>query len=105
MEGKFSKWETCLEAVVFLLLLVTGTYRIAGHEGDAGAVVMLLFTGILLFIVLTVAAFFPATWRMTEKQKEKIKDPARYQEKYRRGMVIVNVVLSLGMAALILTTP
>lgn len=105
MEGKFSKWEKCLEAGAFLILLTVGIYRIICYEGDAGAVVMLLFTGILLFVVLTVAALFPAMWRMTEKQKEKIKDPSRYQENYRKGMVIVTVALSLGMAVLILTIP
>ena len=43
-----------------------------------------------------------ATWRMTDREKEKISDLKRYQEKYTSIFVIVNLVLSIFMAWLML---
>lgn len=42
------------------------------------------------------------TWRMTDREKEKISDLKRYQEKYTSIFVIVNLVLSIFMALLML---
>ena len=52
--------------------------------------------------VIKIAALFPATWRMTDREKEKISDLKRYQEKYTSIFVIVNLVLSIFMAWLML---
>ena len=60
------------------------------------------FKRILLFIIFSIAALFPATWRMTDREKEKISDLKRYQEKYTSIFVIVNLVLSIFMALLML---
>ena len=62
------------------------------------------FVAILLFIIISIAALFPATWRMTVREKEKISDLKRYQEKYTSIFIIVNVVLSVFMSLLILVT-
>ena len=65
-------------------------------------VITLSFVAILLFIIFSIAALFPATWRMTDREKEKISDLKRYQEKYTSIFVIVNLVLSIFMALLML---
>ena len=69
-----------------------------------GIVITLSFVAILLFIIISIAALFPATWRMTVREKEKISDLKRYQEKYTSIFIIVNVVLSAFMSLLILVT-
>lgn len=103
MEGKFTTWEKYLELGTFLIILIAGVYKGIHCDGDIGIVIMLSFTAVLLFSIFSVAAFFPATWRMTDKQKKKIEDLTQYQGKYRRVLVIVNVVLSFFMIFLILT--
>ena len=71
-------------------------------DGDMGVVIILSFVAILLFTIISIAALFPATWRMTDREKEKIRDLKRYQDKYTSIFVIVNVVLSTFMVLLIL---
>ena len=46
---------------------------------DTGVLVMLSFTGILMWLIILFCAFFPAEWRMTEKQKSKIEKHTKYQ--------------------------
>ena len=79
-------------------LLYKGLYC----DGDMGVVIILSFVAILLFTIISIAALFPATWRMTDREKEKIRDLKRYQDKYTSIFVIVNVVLSTFMVLLIL---
>ena len=97
MEGKFNIWQKCLEIVCFVLILASSIYKGLFCDGDMGVVITLSFVAILLF-----AALFPATWRMTDREKEKISDLKRYQEKYTSIFVIVNLVLSIFMALLML---
>ena len=90
MEGKFNIWQKCLEIVCFVLILASSIYKGLFCDGDMGVVITLSFVAILLFIIFSIAALFPATWRMTDREKEKISDLKRYQEKYtsivfRRG--------------------
>ena len=103
MEGKFKTWHKILELFTFLLILVSSIYNGIYRDADKGIVITLSFVSILLFVILLVAALFPATWRMTDKQKEKIKDLMRYQENYTSIFVIVNMVLSIFMSFLIWT--
>jgi len=102
MEGKFKNWQKWLELLIFILILVSSIYKGICCDKDVGIVVILSFTAFLLFIIFSVAALFPATWRMTNKEKERISDLTQYQEKYTSVLVIVNVVLSLFMVSLIL---
>ena len=95
MEGKFNIWQKCLEIVCFVLILASSIYKGLFCDGDMGVV-------ITLFIIFSIAALFPATWRMTDREKEKISDLKRYQEKYTSIFVIVNLVLSIFMALLML---
>lgn len=66
---------------------------------------MLSFVAILLFVIISIVALFPATWRMTDKEKEKIKDLERYQKSYTRVFVVINMLLSIFMVLLIFKIP
>ena len=68
---------------------------------DKGALLTLVIVALILYTVLCTAALFPATWRMTSKEKEKICDKALYQKKYTNVFVLVNAVLSCVMVFLI----
>ena len=102
MECKFNICQKCLEIVFFVLILASSIYKGFFCDGDMGVVITLSFVAILLFIIFSIAALFPATWRMTDREKEKISDLKRYQEKYTSIFVIVNLVLSIFMALLML---
>lgn len=104
MEGKFNIWQKCLEIVCFVLILASSTYKGLFCDGDMGIVITLSFVAILLFIIISIGALFPSTWRITVREKEKISDLKRYQEKYTSIFIIVNVVLSVFMSLLILVT-
>lgn len=103
IEGKFNNWQKCLEILIFLLILVSGIYKGIYCDGDVGIIVILSFVAFLLFIIISAAALFPATWRMTDKEKEKISDLTKYQEKYTSIFVILNLILNLFMSLLIWT--
>lgn len=103
MEGKFKTWQKCSELITFLIVLLSGIYNIICGEEDKGIVIMLFFTAVLLFVIFHTIALFPATWRMSDKEKKKIKDITGYQEKYTSIVVIMNVVLSIFMLVLIWT--
>ena len=104
MEGKFNNWHKCLEVACFVFILTSSIFKGFFCDGDMGIVITLSFVAILLFIIISIAALFPATWRMTVREKEKISDLKRYQEKYTSIFIIVNVVLSAFMSLLILVT-
>lgn len=105
MEGKYKKWQKLLLTAMFLIIVASAVCRCIMYKGDRGAIIMLSFVALLFFGVLCVAALFPATWRMPEKSKAKIKDPAKYQENYTTVFVIVNVVLSAAMIMFIWVLP
>lgn len=68
---------------------------------DAGILVALAFVGILLWVILAASAFFPADWRMTERQKAKISDMEKYQCNYRKAFIAVDMVVAIAFAILI----
>ena len=105
MEGKYKKWQKLLLTAVFMIIVASAICRCIMYEGDRGVIIMLSFVALLFFGVLCVAALFPATWRMPDKSKAKIKDPAKYQENYTTVFVIVNVVLSAAMILFIWVLP
>lgn len=105
MEGKYKKWQKYLLLLVFQIILASAICRCIMYEEDRGVIIMLSFVALLFFGVLCVAALFPATWRMPDKSKAKIKDPAKYQENYTTVFVIVNVVLSAAMILFIWVLP
>ena len=105
MEGKYKKWQKLLLTAMFLIIVASAVCRCIMYKGDRGAIIMISFVALLFFGVLCVAALFPATWRMPEKSKAKIKDPVKYQENYTTVFVIVNVVLSAAMILFIWALP
>lgn len=104
MEGKFNNWHKCLEIACFVLILTSSIYKGLFCDRDMGVLITLSFVAILLFIIISIAALFPATWRMTNREKDKISDLKQFQERYTSTFVIVNVLLSIFMALLILVT-
>lgn len=85
------------------LLILSGgiiAKSIAGCH-DAGILVALAFAGILLWAILAVSAFFPADWRMTERQKAKITDMEKYQSNYRKAFIAVDMVVAIAFTILI----
>ena len=105
MEGKYKKWQKLLLTATFLIIMVSAVYRCIMYQGDKGAIIMLSFVALLFFGVFYVAALFPATWRMPDRKKAKIKDPVKYQENYTTVFVIVNVVLCAAMVLFIWVLP
>ena len=101
MEGKFTSWQRIVLIITFLVIVISGAIRLLNHAVDPGAVIVLLFVAMLLYVILCVAALFPATWRMTDKEKKKILYKDRYQKKYAGVCVVANALLSSIMIFLI----
>ena len=78
--GKETAWNPLIDGCSVIVsssytrCLQTAAIRLMNHAVDPGAVIVLLFVAMLLYVILCVAALFPATWRMTDKEKEKILD-------------------------------
>ena len=102
MTGKLKTWEKIVEIISLLLIVVAGIYKAVSGDVDGGLLGVLIFIGIMLFVIFLVGALFPETWRMTKRQKEKIDDEVKYQEKYTKSFVIVNLILCAGYSALML---
>ena len=102
MEGKFNKTEKILEVCALLVIVIALIVKSMTGETNTGNLVMMGFVSILLYIILLVCSLFPATWRMTQQQKDKIKDLNAYQAAYRKVFVIINFVLCFLMALIIL---
>lgn len=72
MNNKMSFMEKLLEASAFVLLLLTITVKCIFKVQDMDILITISFVGIMVYVILLVCSFFPADWRMTAKQKEKI---------------------------------
>ena len=103
MEGKMTKIEKIM-AICSLLILITAII-VRGVIGvnDSGVLVILSFTGLLMWLIFLICAFFPPDWRMTEKQKAKIMNRVEYQNKYRRTLIIIDTILAVIFAVMIMT--
>jgi hypothetical protein len=55
-----------------------------------------------MWLIFFVCSFFPADWRMTEKQKNKINNPMEYPNRYRRIMIVLDVAFAVLFAILIM---
>jgi Na+-transporting methylmalonyl-CoA/oxaloacetate decarboxylase gamma subunit len=99
--SKFNRWQKITELVALAVIIFGGVCKMHHINGDAGVTVMLLFLSIMMYAILTCVAVFPATWRMTDKEKNKIPDLAKYQERYTSVFVVINVVVCLIMLALL----
>ena len=92
-KGKFTKTEKWILLLSIGILVASLVFRAVTWNlnlkilhttgSDVGVTVTLGFVGVMMYVIFFVAALFPATWRMTEKQKEKmlifsLGDKARY---------------------------
>lgn len=102
MVGKMTKKEKILVSLSFVLLVIAIVVRCLIGTTDAGVLVMLSFTGILVWSIILFCAFFPAEWRMTEKQKSKIENHTEYQNKYRKIIIGIDIVIAILFSILIL---
>lgn len=102
MVGKMTKAEKTLASLSIALIAIAIAVRCIMGTADVGILVMLSFTGILVWLIFFVCAFFPADWRMTAKQKNKIENPTEYQNKYRKFMIGLDVVMAILFAWLII---
>lgn len=99
---KMTTWEKILDIAALLTILFSIVFKILYGVKDTDTLVILAFVGILLFVIFLVASFFPVDWRMTEKQKARIKDMEVYQVKYRKIMVIITFIFSIFSTSLII---
>lgn len=102
MVGKMTLTEKILASLSFAVLVVAIIVRCFIGTGDTGILVMLAFTGILVWLIILVCAFFPAEWRMTEKQKSKIENHTEYQNKYRKIIIGIDFIIAILFSILIL---
>ncbi len=102
MVGKMTKTEKIVASLSFALLMIAIVLGGINGTADMGNLVILSFTGILMWLIFFVCAFFPADWRMTEKQKNKIDDLTEYQNKYRKIMIGIDVIIAIVFAILVL---
>ncbi len=102
MVGKMTRNEKILASISFAILVIAIMGRCLMGTSDTGVLVMLSFTGILVWLIVLFCAFFPAEWRMTEKQKRKIENHTEYQNKYRKIFIGIDVVIAILFSILIL---
>ncbi len=97
--SKIEKLAIILSGVVLALMIIV---KIIVGYNDMGVLVTLSFFGIMMWILFWVCAFFPADWRMTKNQRNKIEDKDKYQRNYRKIMISVDVVVALVFSVLIM---
>lgn len=102
MVGKMTRNENILAGLSIALLVVAIIVKCFIGTGDTGVFVMLSFTGILVWLIIFVCAFFPAEWRMTKKQKSKIENHTEYQNKYRKIIIGIDCVIAILFSILVL---
>ncbi len=100
MVSKFAKLEKVglLLSLAILIGVLVGK-SILGVQ-DIGILVIMGFLNILVYVIFLVASMFPATWRMTDKQKVQIKDIDKYQSNYRKIFVAITICLSITFSVL-----
>lgn len=101
MEGHMTATEKIMAVLSLLLMILAIVARSIAGTADIGVLVILAFTGILVWGIVLVCAFFPADWRMTEKQKRRIKNPAEYQNRYRKVLIGLDMLVAILFAVLI----
>lgn len=99
--AKMKPWEKFLTLFSFLMIVFSVIMRCLCGVHDMDNLVILAFMGILMFVIFLISSFFPADWRMTEKQKAKIDDMNAYQEKYRKIFISITFVISFSFAVMI----
>ena len=99
--SKFNRWQKILEIITLAVIISSGVCKMFHLDGDIGVAVMLFFLSIVMYAIFSCVAVFPATWRMTDKEKSKILDLTKYQERYTSIFVIINVIVCIIMTLLL----
>lgn len=95
-------WEKILEYVALIVIILSIVIKAVLGVDDTGILVVCSFLAIMLYVIFLVCAFFPADWRMTDKQKAKIKDMNVYQMRYRKIFVVINFSIAIISSSLII---
>ncbi len=104
MTGRMNKTDKILQLTALAVIIASITAKAIIGCDDTDVLVVMSIVAIMLYVIFLVCSFFPATWRMTIKQKGKIKDEAAYQNRYRRVLAVFNLVVALLLACLIIFT-
>lgn len=104
MTGRMNKTDKILQLTALAVIVAAIVTKAVIGCDDTGVFAVMSIIAIMLYVIFLVCSFFPATWRMTIKQKDKIKDEAAYQDRYRRVMAVFNLVVALLFACLIVFT-
>ena len=99
---KMAIWEKLMEVVALILLIIATIIKSQMGVEKTGYLVMLAFLGIMVYVIFLVAAFFPANWRLTERERAMIEDKEQYQVNYRKTWVCINFAFSIFFCWVIL---
>lgn len=102
MGTTLTKLEKGLACGSFCILAAAIVLRGILGPADLGVWIVLAVTAVMIWLLFFACAFFPADWRMTEKQRQKIRDPERHQRRYRLAMIGFDAVAGVLFALLIL---
>ena len=99
---KMSLWEKLVEILALVLLFIATIIKSQMGVEKTGYLVMLAFLGVMVYVIFLVAAFFPADWRLSAKERAMIEDKEKYQINYRRTWVCINFAFSIFFCWVIL---
>ena len=99
---KMTMWEKGFEIVALILLVIATIVKCQIGVEKTGYLVMMSFVAVMTYVIFLVAAFFPADWRLTDRERAMIADKERYQANYRKVLVGVNLAFSIFFCLIIL---
>jgi len=99
---KMTTGEKLLEILALVLLIIATIIKSQMGVEKTGHLVMLSFVGIMAYVIFLVGAFFPADWRLTERERARIVDKEQYQTNYRKTWVGINFAFSIFFGCVIL---
>ena len=103
MNNSMSLSEKIFELIAIVMMIFTIMGKAVMGANDVQTLILVSFVGIMGFVIFFVCAFFPADWRLTAEQKQKIKDKNLYQANYRKILVFVNFLYCIVMCGVILS--
>lgn len=95
MEGKFTFAEKVILLVTLITMIFTVIIKMLTGVNDPKTVIAYGIIGLIIYVILLVAALFPATWRMTDSQKSEIYNVDQYQDRYRLLIVLLNLIVCI----------
>ena len=71
---KMTAWEKLLEILALVLLIIATIIKSQMGVEKTGHLVMMSFVAVMTYVIFLVVAFFPADWRLTERERAMIAD-------------------------------